>query len=93
MTGLRMISLSAMVVLHLLPTAVHAQELSNIPRQDFWVTDGAVNAIAVTNDRVFIGGDLHSRTSTNRQGLARKTTLTHGTSPVTSAACVGRTLT
>jgi trimeric autotransporter adhesin len=35
-----------------------AQELSKIPRQDFWVTDGAVNAIAVTNDRVFIGGDF-----------------------------------
>ena len=35
-----------------------AQQLSNIPRQDFWVTDGAVNAIAVTNDRVFIGGDF-----------------------------------
>ena len=32
-----------------------AQQLSNTPRQDFWVTDGAVNAIAVTNDRVFIG--------------------------------------
>jgi trimeric autotransporter adhesin len=38
--------------------ACPAQELSNIPRQDFWVTDGAVNAIAVTNDRVFIGGDF-----------------------------------
>ncbi len=36
----------------------HAQPLSNVPRQDFWVTDGAVNAIAVTNDRVFIGGDF-----------------------------------
>jgi trimeric autotransporter adhesin len=35
-----------------------AQQLSTIPRQDFWVTDGAVNAIAVTNDRVFIGGDF-----------------------------------
>lgn len=39
-------------------TTLHAQELSNLPRQDFWVTDGAVNAIAVTNDRVFIGGSF-----------------------------------
>lgn len=36
----------------------HAQQLSNIPRQDFWVTDGAVDAIAVTNNRVFIGGSF-----------------------------------
>ena len=35
-----------------------AQQLSNTPRQDFWVTDGTVNAIAVTNDRVFIGGSF-----------------------------------
>ena len=35
-----------------------SQEFSNVPRQDFWVTDGSVNAIAVTNDRVFIGGDF-----------------------------------
>lgn len=58
MKRIRAVSLSAMVVSHLLFTAVHAQPLSNIPRQDFWVTDGAVNAIAVTNDRVFIGGDF-----------------------------------
>jgi len=35
-----------------------APKLSNVPRQDFWVTDGTVSAIAVTNNRVFIGGDF-----------------------------------
>ena len=35
-----------------------AQPLSSVPRQDVWVTDGTVNAVAVTNDSVFIGGDF-----------------------------------
>lgn len=42
MKRIRAVSLSAMVVSHLLFTAVHAQPLSNIPHQDFWVTDGSV---------------------------------------------------
>jgi len=38
----------------LLPFVAPAQ--SSIPREDTWVTDGAVTAIARTTDTVYIGG-------------------------------------
>lgn len=58
MLGTRILSQLVWTMLVAGLSGAQAQQLSNIPRQDFWVTDGAVNAIAVTNDRVFIGGDF-----------------------------------
>lgn len=56
--GLRLAIPSAVVVLHLLVTVVHAQPLSETPRQDFWVTDGPVLAMVATNDTLYIGGEF-----------------------------------
>ena len=35
-------------------------QLSTVPRDDFWITDGEVNALVVTNGLVYLGGNFHA---------------------------------
>jgi len=35
-------------------------QLSTVPRDDFWITDGEVNALLVTNGLVYIGGNFQN---------------------------------
>lgn len=35
-------------------------QLSTIPREDFWITDGEVNALVVTNGLVYLGGSFQN---------------------------------
>src|SRR6266850_4982038 len=48
-----------LLLLSLLPFSAIAQP-TNLPRQDFWVTDGIVYAVAETNGVLYVGGDFKS---------------------------------
>ena len=48
--------MAGILALSLLPSLAAAQ--SSIPREETWVTNGIVQAIARTTDTVYIGGDF-----------------------------------